>query len=89
MSIDCPPTTLPESTGSILLEPETPMSTDDWADVQLFHLGFNAGLPLIPDIDEKCRGNQDNQSLPMLEGHTKLSYLLFIYIIYKMHSEIV
>jgi hypothetical protein len=88
MSIDFPPATLPESTGSILLEPKTILDRDDWAGPHSFHLGFGAEIQSMTISDQKCRRYKENEGLVALEGHAKLTCLLFIYMVYKIHSKV-
>ncbi|MGC8515644.1 MAG: hypothetical protein ACP5OC_05870 [Thermoplasmata archaeon] len=88
MSIDCSPTTLPEPTDSILLEPQTQLNGNGWASVHFSHLGFDIDIQLIQHADEKGKRFQDNQSIAELEGHAKLSCLLFIYMMCKIRFKV-
>jgi hypothetical protein len=88
MSIDCSPTILPESIGSILLEPLPRLNDDEWASAHFSHLGLDIQIPPLRRADEKTQVIQDNQSIAELEGHAKLSCLLFIYMMYKIHFKV-
>ncbi len=88
MSIDCSPTILPEYIGSILPEPLTRLNDNEWASAHFSHLEIDIQIPPLRRADVKTQIIQDNQSIAELEGHAKLSCLLFIYMMYKIHSKV-